>query len=461
MTDMKTHLLHTVTRHHCWRIKAATLLLPFCLLVGLPLHGQQVFDLISKDRKYSASNYSIYPDSLYNLMSEEGSKLTPAPAGKKPFYMSHYGRHGSRYISNRKGYDIPFRILDKAAKTDELTPVGQDALKEITRIIKDAEGRWGDLTSIGKRQHRQIAYRMTRHFPELFEGDAYIDARSTIVNRCVLSMGSAVQELTRFNPRLRITMTASQNDMWYMNQQDKVLRSRMMTADAKRALDDFCSPHYRNPRLMELLFVDTSRVSRDDERWLNYYLLKSGLMQQNTRRGHLSSLTDLYSYEDIHLFWQEENAWWYICYGPSPLSGGDQPYSQRYLLRQIIQDADSCLQLKQHGATLRFGHETVLLPLVCLLGVNGFDFQTTDLSLLESKGWWAGLVFPMASNIQFVFYRSSPYDRDIVFKVLLNEQEATLPIPTDMAPYYHWRDFRQHYLKKIDDYEQMRATLRK
>jgi hypothetical protein len=271
-------------------------------------------------------------------------------------------------------------------------------------------------------------------------------------------MGSAVQELTRQNARLRIRMDASQSNMWYMNHQDKVLRGRMMNAEAQRAYDEFSEHFYRNPRLMELLFKDTARISRNDEKWLNYYLLKAGLMQQNTHKGSLSPLIHLYTPEDIYHFWQKENAWWYITYGPSPLSGGDQPYSQRYLLRQIIQDADSCLRLKGHGATLRFGHETIVLPLVCLLGINGFDYQTADLSHLEHHGWWASLVFPMASNLQLVFYRSSPYDQDVLVKLLLNEQETTLPIATDTPPYYHWRDFRTFYLQKLDAYDRQRAA---
>ncbi|MBR1548054.1 MAG: histidine-type phosphatase [Prevotella sp.] len=412
---------------------------------------KSAFGVISQYKHMSASNFCIYPDTAL-------APLTPPPPGKHPFYISHYGRHGSRYISNRKGYDIPYKMLAKADSLDELTPIGQDAFAELKRIIEDTEGRWGDLTDIGKRQHRDIARRMAQNFPEVFEGQAYVDARSTIVNRCVLSMGSAIQELTRHNPQLRINMTASQSTMWYMNHQDKLLRSQMMPKEAQSAYDDFCIPLDLNPRLMELLFVDSAYVSKNvDEKWLSYYLLKAGLMQQNTRKGYLSPLTDLYSYEDIHRFWLKENAWWYINYGFSPLSGGCQPYTQRYLLRQIIQDADSCLRLKGHGATLRFGHETVVLPLVCLLGINGFDLHTDDLAQLEPMGWWACLVFPMASNIQFVFYREGPYDKDILFKVLLNEQEATLPIPTDMAPYYHWRDFRDHYLKLFDAYEQQRA----
>ena len=105
--------------------------------------------------------------------------------------------------------------------------------------------------------------------------------------------------------------------------------------------------------------------------------------------------------------------------------------SQRYLLRQIIADADSSIRLPYPSAQLRYGHETVLLPLVCLIGINGYDLETDDLEKLEAKGWWCSDVFPMGSNVQFIFYRSGPNDNDILFKVLLNEKEAKLPIRTD------------------------------
>ena len=421
------------------------------------------FEKIRQNRNFSASNYCIYPDSTLPA-------LTPAPPGKHPFYISHYGRHGSRYLSNRKGYDIPCRMLCAADSLGLLTPIGRDVLRELRHIISDSEGRWGDLTGLGKRQYRHIASRMVERFPEVFTGDAFVDARSTTVPRCVLSMGAAVQQLVALNPDLDVTMRASKQDMWYMNHQDTLLRKRMETPETQKVFNAFCEPLISNYRLMQMLFtnVDAARKVLDDfvvklqprngEQWLNYYLILSGLIQQNTRMSEHSQLIDLFTYEDIHCFWQCENAWWYIMYGPSLLNGGDQPYSQRYLLRQMIHEADSCLRLKRPGASLRFGHETIMLPLTCLLGINGFDFQTNDLAALEPNGWWACLVFPMASNIQFVFYRENPEDKDIVFKVLLNEQEATLPIPTDIAPYYRWSDFREYYLKKLDDYETLRRT---
>jgi hypothetical protein len=32
---------------------------------------------------------------------------------------------------------------------------------------------------------------------------------------------------------------------------------------------------------------------------------------------------------------------------------------------------------------------------------------------------------------------------------LLNEREATLPVKTDVAPYYHWIDVRDYFIDKL------------
>ena len=421
-----------------------------CLVISsvlTELSAQNAFEMITNNLYFSASNYCIYPDSII-------SDMTAPPAGKKPFYISHYGRHGSRYLSNRKGYDIPYHVLAKADTLGKLTPKGKEVLHEIKTIREDTEGRWGDLSGLGKQQQRNIARRMVERFPEVFQGNAHVQARSSIVNRCILSMGSVVQQLLAMNPNLRIDIDATKNGMWYLNHQDNYLRSQMTTPITQNAYDKFSALRGRNPRLMQVLFNDSVYVKEQiDEKWLNYYLLKTALVQQNTSLGRNSRLIDYFSYEEIHNFWQCENAWWYFTYGPSPLNGGVQPYTQRFLLRRIIEQADSCIKLPDPGVQLRFGHETVVLPLVCLLGINGFDIQIEDLELLEACGWWACLVFPMASNLQFVFYRQHPKDKDVLVKVLLNERETCLPLPDDLAPYYRWKDFRKYYLRKLDAYE--------
>ena len=425
-----------------------TILLAFCSLCVA--RGQVVLDIIRESPGYASCNYDVYPDSIHD-------NLTPAPQGKRPFYISHYGRHGSRYINRRSGYEIPYKMIAQANGVDELTPLGKQVLNEMNLILDDSQDRWGDLTRLGRKQHQQIAHRMFERFPEVFADSVCVSAISTVVPRCIISMESALIELSQLNPRLNITMDASKRTQVYMNHQDPVLRTNKLTPEAQKAYDAYTASRVGNSRLMELLFKNPDIVKElVDETFFNYYLMKMGLFQLNTQFSKTNALMGLFTAEDLYRMWQIDNALWYLQYGFCPLNGGDYPYSQRHLLRQIIADADSCLQLDHPGAQLRFGHDTVLLPLVCLLGINGYDLRTTNLDEIEARGWWCSSVFPMGSNVQFIFYRSSRKDKDVLFKVLLNEHEATLPIRTDCAPYYHWRDFKRYYLKKLDQYEKRR-----
>ena len=410
--------------------------------------AQSVIDLIKQRPSYASCNYDVYPDSIT-------AKLTPAPAGKKPFYISHYGRHGSRYISNRSGFDTPYFMMLHADSLDELTPTGQQVLRHMNNIMRNTEGRWGELTGYGKQQMQNIGRRMAERFPEVFHPGANVTCISTVVPRCIESMGSLAMEMLQVCPQLHITMQASKRTQWYMNYQDKKLRKNYMTPEAQKALDAYTATRMGNTRLMELIFknpdIAEEFVNQED---FSYYLMKMGLFQLNTNFNRNTNLIGLFNTNDLYRMWQVDNAYWYLQHGACKLNGGNQPYTQRHLLKKMIADADSCIKLPDPGAQLRFGHETVLLPLVCLIGVNGFDFSTDNLDELEGHGWWCSSVFPMASNLQFIFYRSNPKDKDVLVKVLLNEVEATLPISTDCAPYYHWSDFRQYCLNKLAAFKQ-------
>ena len=52
--------------------------------------AQQTRDELKANRYLSGSNYLDYDHQLST------TPLTPTPKGYEPFYMSHYGRHGSR-----------------------------------------------------------------------------------------------------------------------------------------------------------------------------------------------------------------------------------------------------------------------------------------------------------------------------------------------------------------------------
>ena len=423
------------------------LLAAVATLFIVTLHAQTAYNEIHENVLLSASNFMAYPGPVQR-------DLTPAPRGYKPFYISHYGRHGSRFHSKPSIYNNPYIVLAKADSLGKLTPTGRDVMHRLDVIRKDAENHWGDLTLLGARQHEDIARRMYERFPEVFKDSADIDARSTGVGRCVLSMEYALMQLVRLNPLLNIHHDASHRDMYYLNLQDKELFNLRKLKEATQPYIAFRAHNNDFSHLVQTLFNDSSYVRKNIRSYeFGEQLMLVAAILQNVELGNTMTLFDVFTQDEIYNTWKSGNAWWYIGWGASPATGGKMPYLQRNLLRKIIEQADSCIQLPKTNVHLRYGHETVVLPLICLLDINGFGLVTDDLNQLVDKGWINYRAFPMGANLQFIFYRKSPKDRDPLFKLLLNENEAKLPLPAKQAPYYRWSDFRKYYLKKLDAYE--------
>lgn len=408
--------------------------------------AQDAREEILQNVALSGSNYVAYRGPQ--------KSLTKATKGYEPYYLSHYGRHGSRYLIGDTDYDWPIQTLQRADSLGKLTALGQDVLRRMRLIREESRKRTGELSPLGAEQHRQIARRMYERFPEVFRGDVCIDAKSTIVIRCILSMENELQEFVKKNPQLHITHDASEHDMYYMNQPDKQLDAKKLTQRGRMTLDEFSKDIFDDSRVLQSLFndMDYVRYDMDGSRLVSLLFKHASNLQSMELRKEMT-LYDIFTKEELYQQWQQTNAWWYVTYGPSALSGGVQPFSQRNLLRNIIHQADSCLQLDRPGATLRFGHETMVMPLVCLLNLNGYGEQH-ELKDVERSGWHNYNIFPMGANVQFVFYRNKKKGGDILMKVLLNEDETTLPLADQsMAPYYKWDDFRDYYLRKLDSYK--------
>ncbi|MBQ8047767.1 MAG: histidine-type phosphatase [Prevotella sp.] len=434
---------------------ATFLCLLLATIAGL---AQSPREEISSNIRLSANNYLAYP-------GPQQAELTPAPEGYEPVYLSHYGRHGSRYFIEKSDYQHTIDVLSRADSLGQLTGKGREVLDKVRRMQREASGRLGELTLLGARQHRQIARRMYERWPEVFADTAHVDARSTVVIRCILSMENALQELIRLNPRLKVRHDASEHDMYYMNQQDTTLFKEKMNPPSKQAYEQWERDHARPERVMSSLFKSRKYWKKHvDSLKLYYHLYHLAGVVQNSEIRHELSLYDLFTTDELYQLWEQENAWWYLAYGPNPLNGGLQPYTQRNLLRNIISEADSCLALKRPCSTLRYGHETMVLPLTCLLGINGYDCQVSDLGQIAREGWADYRIFPMAANLQIVFYRpkencpnsTGDIEEDVMVKVLLNENEATLPLVSDNPPYYRWADFKAYYEKKLDDFDASR-----
>ncbi|MCM1293918.1 MAG: histidine phosphatase family protein, partial [Bacteroides sp.] len=144
------------------------------------------------------------------------SANTPAPKGYTPFYVSHYGRHGSRYLIDDKDYVGAIKVIEKAHEAGKLTPEGEKVYSNLMKVWEEAEGRGGELTPLGARQHHDIAQRMYRAYPQVFADDAEVTAASTQVMRCAHSMFNFIEGLKELNPGLVIPKESNARNMIYL-----------------------------------------------------------------------------------------------------------------------------------------------------------------------------------------------------------------------------------------------------
>ena len=386
----------------------------------------------------SANNYWAYPD-------QSLPELTPAPEGFTPFFLNHYGRHGSRWLIGKNAYMFPIHELEKGERNNCLTKRGKEVLAILRQINSDYKGHDGELSDVGAEQHQRIAARMFKNFPEIFAGNAPVRARSTVVIRCILSMQNEVDVLKSLNPELRITTDASHAEMYYMNYDDPVVQP--LRKSAYKYFDEYKEKYIKPDAMLKKLFTNKkfTRDSIDGKRFMTELFDIVGNMQSHHAYDNID-LYDLFTLDECVNVWKYNNVRWYIFSGETPLTQCRVDFMEANLLRSFIEDADLAICHGGNSASLRFGHESVVLPLVCLMGINGMDYQTEDLSTL-SDHWRSYEVFPMACNLQMVYYRNDK--GEILVKVLLNEREARLPVNTDCAPYYRWNDVRDYFHDKL------------
>ena len=413
-------------------------LIALCLLCCGTATAQTAQEELKDNRYLSGSNYLDYDRQLST------TPLTPAPKGYEPFYMSHYGRHGSRWLIGEGDYTTPLNILRDAHQAGKLTAEGEAVLKKLEDFFPTTVKRLGELTTVGERQHHGIGSRLARNFPEIFKAkNVPIDARSTVVIRCILSMEAECEELAAANPTARIHNDVSESLQYYLNQgwSDRL---RQASREGRKVRNQYEQKYSHPERLMKLLFNDQQYVYdniRASSLMRQLFEIAANMQSHDTDIELYSLFTDEETYDQ----WRMRNIGWYLDYAAAPQTGAIMPFSQLNLLKDIIETADT---VRQTQATLRFGHEVCVMPLACLLELGQCGAQVENLDTLD-RVWRNYRIFPMACNIQLVFYRPKKGNGDILVKALLNEREMTLPAKPVSGPYYRWDDLRQYYLEKI------------
>lgn len=388
--------------------------------------------------------------SIYHAYPAPGNDVTytVAPDGYKPFYISHYGRHGSRWRTADEHYLQVVDVFDSLYQCRQLTPLGEDVRLRLHRVWEDARGCSGNITPIGERQHHDIAARMYGHYPEVFQDSSVIDARSSTSLRCALSMSYFTEALKERNPALRVSRRAYTKYMDYIAHTSPEAETFCAAGQWTNGFSRFQSKLIRPERLMKSLFTCPQHFTPEQSKALMTGLYWIAVDLQNCDLPGLT-LYDIFQYEELYDLWRTVNARMYVCNAASPLNGGLMPRQAIPLVRNIVESADHAIRTGNHAADLRFGHDTHLIRLLALMEMEGCANRETDFEKIH-LAWQDYHVSPMGANLQLIFFRNAT--GQVLVKLLLNEHEVRIPALTSaQGSYYEWETLKKYLLSRTKD----------
>ena len=397
-----------------------------------------------------------------------------APEGYTPFYISHYGRHGSRWLPSDSRYIWVNQHFDDESN---LTPLGKKVKGWLTQVWENAKGNGGKLTKLGEKQHRGIADRMAHNFPQIFAKGNHVQARSSVVDRCAKSMLAFTDELRQLQPSLDMDVKTDSADMaWiaYTSPEVKALENRTHIV-AKVSPD----------RFLHQLFKDITKVDDPMKLMSEIHTIASsiqdvGLNFKSYPRQIEKGLYGLFTDEEFKAFYDANNLRMTICNGEYPTNERIPARSAISLWENVEAEADKALASDRPSATLRFGHDTSLYRLYSLMNMffarpDACCDTDAKMASYKKESDAMDVVVPMAANLQLVFYKKKQWDRaypesNVLVRILCNERnvgELNLNAYIynddieDMAGnYYTWaslKNYMHEYIHYLEHVRQLNA----
>ena len=358
---------------------------------------------------------------------------TKAPAGYKPFYVSHYGRHGSRSDWGGNAFLGVIAVMEQGQAKGILTPDGEMLLEGARKVLAGWDGMDGRLSQRGVREHAAIAKRLYNRYPQVFKGKKNVRAVSSTVQRCIISMNSFTNSLIRQNPDLEIRLDTGEKFMEYLDNekgwQQVTGKAMRKSFELMREIPDdtlgVLSKVFTDPVAAREI-VKSARHFTDDV--------------FNTARvaEDFDIEEDIYSvlpFDAVYRRWAQNNMFLYLGHCNSADVGAERVAMAKSCVEDIVAKADEAIATGKYAADLRFGHDYPLMALASYLGIEGVGDR---LEVEEICDKWLGFWnIPMASNLQIIFYKNKA--GDVLVKFLYQEQERLLRgLEPYQGPYYKW-----------------------
>lgn len=386
---------------------------------------------------------------VYRLYPDCAVPPPGAPDGYKSFYISHYGRHGSRFLLEERFYLGVRDVLTRAAADGKLTAAGECACGELLGAWPQIEGRAGCLTPIGAGQHRAIARRMAGREAPVFAANGLVRASTSATSRTKESMKAFCGELQRCYPELPIVqMTDAALNPYSAASGIPTpddLKVKSPEAEWRPEFDRFCRERLATQEFLRGLFTDPDYVAglcdpvafERDFFYLAIHFAGCGLDIDWLRHFTPDEMTALAEC-DAYIFYQEK--------GPSDCTSDRTWALSAHILRGVLDDAESAMA-GGVAADLRFGHDGCIMSLLTLMQADGWTGRTAVPA--EAARMWDVSRIPMACNLQWIFYRPVSGCGEILVRVLLNEEPLRLPV-TDAEGLCPWPQMKAFLEARCD-----------
>jgi hypothetical protein len=427
----------------CKSIRKSILCLLLALTTGAALFAQEDHqwareDVLAEPSRWGGT-FGVYP---------EGQPLPPRPPkGYKPFYVSHMGRHGSRFVDGSQFYPKMYGIWKTAHEKGQLTPEGEKFFKAYALVYPKMLYHEGILTNKGQMQHRQIAGQLYRNYPEVFKGKTRLVALSTESSRVIISMLCCLDELSDLDRDLTIQVDYGRPyysmliPESHSNPNYKAMEP--FTEEATERYERFAREVFDEEGVIGRWFTSTEGIGLDRASFM-YDMMQLVSDSENLDFPVPEALTEVFTPEERYAIWRVQNYSDYMYTGVAPGVDRRRFLEMSVTVKDII---DRFEEDQANGISLRmrFSHDTALAPLISYLGVNGMDAMISNPYDVEKV--WRSYDIPMACNFQLVFFRNRKAPDEILVQALLNGFCATLPLPEVAPGFYRWSDFKAKFDK--------------
>lgn len=403
---------------------------------------------------------------------EPKQAYTPPPAGFKPVFVNHVGRHGARFLT-KAGSDVNvLQLLSLAQKDNGLTPVGIKLKEMTTRFLSIEKGNYENITQLGREEQAGIGKRMISQYKDAFKGrglevvttykvrtqqsaEAFLKGFGSYKGKKIFHITpDSLDDVLRFydlspayqeykkSPAVEVPVDSLNND-----------------ARTKKTAERVCArvftPSFLNAFFKKDITIETGRkqVKMDPVSFTEYlydlYCVQLSIPVEMHEKGYAASSIDFgiaFDQKDFEWLSFKNDAADFLEKGAGTDTLGIQVKVATPLLAEFVNSTEAIINNEKHAdAILRFTHAEAISPFATLLGVPQASSPSSSI-YQYNKHWQAASIIPLSANIQWIIYSNG---KEYLVKMLLNEKETKLPLATSSWPYYKWNDVKQYYLGKL------------